>query len=130
MPINDFLLVQLIPCFLQTCGSGFKTKARLDGHMASHSDERPFLCDQCDGTFKHASQLSRHFKRNHTPGYIVPTPHKCPHCDKAFQTRVRRDTHALVHTGERPFGCDLCGRRYFAKKSLHDHLKTHTSRGL
>lgn len=31
-----------------------------------------------------------------------------------------------IHTGERNFGCEICGQRFRAKGTLKGHILTHT----
>lgn len=49
----------------------------------------------------------------------------CPYCGKTFERAGHLERHKLIHTGEKPYRCELCGRRFNQKCSLKGHLKTH-----
>ncbi|KAK9515134.1 hypothetical protein VZT92_025803 [Zoarces viviparus] len=46
---------------------------------------------------------------------------QCPICDKFFKSKYYLKVHNRRHTGERPFGCLKCGKRYFRKENLLLH---------
>ncbi|XP_020506992.2 telomere zinc finger-associated protein isoform X1 [Labrus bergylta] len=46
---------------------------------------------------------------------------RCPVCDKSFKSKYYLKVHNRRHTGERPFGCLKCGKRYFRKENLLIH---------
>ena len=52
---------------------------------------------------------------------IVQSLLMCRFCNKLFKTNWHLDRHIRIHTGEKPFKCNLCGK-YFNRK---DHLKGH-----
>ncbi|XP_037540586.1 telomere zinc finger-associated protein [Nematolebias whitei] len=46
---------------------------------------------------------------------------QCPICYKSFKSKYYLKVHNRRHTGERPFGCLKCGKRYFRKDNLMFH---------
>ncbi|XP_029012140.1 telomere zinc finger-associated protein [Betta splendens] len=46
---------------------------------------------------------------------------QCPICDKSFKSKYYLKVHNRRHTGERPFGCHKCGKKYFRKENLLIH---------
>ncbi|OSD04148.1 hypothetical protein PYCCODRAFT_1364894 [Trametes coccinea BRFM310] len=50
--------------------------------------------------------------------------HHCCMCHKTFDRPSTLKKHLLVHTGEKAFACEDCGRRFSVVSSLHRHAKT------
>ncbi|KAJ0169540.1 hypothetical protein K1T71_014725 [Dendrolimus kikuchii] len=48
-----------------TCGKAYTTKKSLEGHMRSHSGERPFRCAPCASAFGYEAALYNHNKSVH-----------------------------------------------------------------
>lgn len=53
--------------------------------------------------------------------------YRCDICFKAFNRASNLTTHKRIHTGERPFNCTFCDRKFGFKHVLNAHLKTHKS---
>jgi len=47
-------------------------------------------------------------------------------CGKKFLDNSKLRRHQVVHTGERPFKCEICGKKFSLDFNLRTHLKTHT----
>ncbi|XP_033838783.1 zinc finger and BTB domain-containing protein 41 [Periophthalmus magnuspinnatus] len=50
---------------------------------------------------------------------------KCPKCDKVFDRAAKYESHTRVHTGEKPFQCEICQQCYSTKSNLTVHKKKH-----
>ncbi|XP_053289974.1 zinc finger protein 770 [Pleuronectes platessa] len=51
--------------------------------------------------------------------------HQCRSCSKGFPSPSKLRRHMMIHTGQRPFSCELCGKRFRQKTHLRVHCRTH-----
>ncbi|XP_046703089.1 zinc finger protein 1035 [Silurus meridionalis] len=76
-----------------------------------------FCCGICRKTFVDSKTMSQHCLI-HIP---KPTDSKCPVCRHSFTTRIGLIRHIRLHTGERPFACNICGITFHRKERLKLH---------
>ncbi|XP_068570936.1 zinc finger protein 329-like isoform X2 [Cebidichthys violaceus] len=48
--------------------------------------------------------------------------HCCVHCNKTFRSGGRLKEHVRVHTGERPYLCSVCPKKFRINQSLKNHM--------
>ena len=52
-------------------------------------------------------------------------PFQCQVCARSFSRSDHLTTHQRTHTGEKPFACDVCGRRFARSDERKRHSKIH-----
>ena len=49
--------------------------------------------------------------------------HECSYCGKRFPTPSKLQRHSLSHTGEKPFSCNVCMKKFSQMAHLRNHLR-------
>ncbi|KAG8223346.1 hypothetical protein J437_LFUL001224 [Ladona fulva] len=49
----------------------------------------------------------------------------CPFCAKAFRTKSQMMLHRSLHTGDLPYPCEVCGKRFPLRCRLLRHMSVH-----
>ena len=85
-----------------------KTETALENHVKSHSGIRDLKCDICDATFASRYTLNAHVKRH----AITEPLFACPYCGKGSKSKANLEQHIRIHTGVRPYSCNVCSAAY------------------
>lgn len=109
------------PC--PVCSKSFRFRSLLASHSMIHSEARPHACDFCSRSFRRLSHLKRHREVVHANGARPPQSFVCHICGKDKKCRSQLARHVIIHTGERPFACELCPARFNRSGNLQQHRK-------
>lgn len=73
---------ELFKCTFAGCTHTCSRKENMKIHLATHNNDKPFVCEICGNKFTQSKSLKRHALIHNSGGY-----HLCPHCPfKALRT--------------------------------------------
>nr|BAM15577.1 zinc finger homeobox [Hemicentrotus pulcherrimus] len=102
------------------CNYCFAYKSQLERHMATHMPGRNQICDICNKAFVNIYRLQRHML-THTSGN---RKFKCGECGKAFKYKHHLKEHLRIHSGEKPYECPTCLKRFSHSGSYSSHISS------
>ncbi|XP_052454939.1 zinc finger E-box-binding homeobox 2-like isoform X2 [Carassius gibelio] len=129
---------QLLTC--PYCDRGYKRLTSLKEHIKyrHEKNEENFACPLCSYTFGYRTQLERHMA-THKPGrdqhQILNQgsgnrKFKCTECGKAFKYKHHLKEHLRIHSGEKPYECPNCKKRFSHSGSYSSHISSKKCIGL
>lgn len=87
--------------------------------MSMKKEERPYTCNICNRTYRHAGSLLNH-KNTHKTGHF-----SCTFCSKPFTNPMALRNHTRIHTQKKKYVCLTCGKAFRLASILHNHQKIH-----
>ncbi|XP_046387215.1 uncharacterized protein LOC124156615 [Ischnura elegans] len=132
------------PHLCSLCPKAFTRSTSLTIHMRKHTGERPFMCDICGKSFKQEPSFTQHFRRHHREGENneprirkqrlnkmsglserKTKKYTCEYCSKILSSKQVFEGHVRLHTGERPYVCNICDKGFTLETIMKKHRKGH-----
>ncbi|KAJ8351582.1 hypothetical protein SKAU_G00230580 [Synaphobranchus kaupii] len=137
-PSTPDAFAQLLTC--PYCDRGYKRLTSLKEHIKyrHEKNEENFTCPLCSFSFAHRAQLERHVA-THKPGQeqhqlltqgAGNRKFKCAECGKAFKYKHHLKEHLRIHSGEKPYECPNCKKRFSHSGSYSSHISSKKCIGL
>ncbi|KAJ2943457.1 hypothetical protein O0L34_g12264 [Tuta absoluta] len=96
-----------------------KVPERRSSHEAGNNSD--FQCQRCQRSFPYSINLLRHQK--YCTGPVSLT---CPICCQTFRKKKFLKSHMTVHSTEKPYECELCGKQFKHSSAAALHRRRHT----
>ncbi|KAH8026145.1 hypothetical protein HPB51_016456 [Rhipicephalus microplus] len=117
-------------CTVPSCGKRFTEYSSLYKHHVVHTHNKPYMCNLCGKNYRQTSTLAMHKRTAH--GLLIDDarlgekPYVCtvPSCGKRFTEYSSLYKHHVVHTHNKPYMCNLCGKNYRQTSTLAMHKRT------
>lgn len=112
------------PHLCEVCGKSYTQSSHLWQHLRFHQGIKPFVCP-VDGCDRKFT-IRPDLNDHIRKCHTGERPYHCLLCGKRFLTGSVFYQHRLIHRGERRYGCEECGKRFYRADALKNHQRIHS----
>ncbi|XP_065128513.1 zinc finger E-box-binding homeobox 2-like isoform X1 [Paramisgurnus dabryanus] len=115
-----------------SCQRSYRRDASLRDHMkfCQEREGGESVCPVCGYSTPYRTQMDRHLtlhnqeKNSLSDSSVENRKFKCNQCGKAFKYKHHLKEHLRIHSGEKPYECSNCKKRFSHSGSYSSHLSS------